>query len=146
MKRMIKLKLGVIAVALMLAIPLPAMAADVTEFKNFNFKTSPYQDTTQFIIRYNKTYAGSTWYYSIGALSGVGTKESGKIFFLNAGRVGYGFNTMPASIYAGMPINTQLSSYYYSDAPASHLYDLYAQSNDAYGGSMDATVSGLWMP
>lgn len=146
MKRMIKLKLGVIAVALMLAVPLPAMAADVATFVNFNFRTSPYQDTTKLIVRHNKTHAGNTWYYSIGALSGVGTESSGKIFFLNAGRVGYGFNTMPASIYAGMPINIQLSSYYYSDAPTGHTYELYAQSNDAYGGSMNATVSGLWLP
>lgn len=145
-KRTFKFMLSAIAIALMLVIPLPVMAADVVTFTNFHFTMSPYEDKTLVVSSNVKNNPGSIWYYSVSSLSGVGTIESGKIFFLEPSHSGAGYIAMPASIHSEISMNTPLSSYYFENYPSGIVYTLYAVSNDAYGSSMNTYTSGAWMP
>lgn len=146
-KGSIKLKLGAITAALMMLIPLPVRAADEVTFTNFHFTMSPYEDKTQVVISNVKNSQDRVWKYKISSLSGVGTIGSGKIFYLvSKNRTLDGGSPMAASIHSEIRMNFELEAPYYGDCPTGVVYTLYATSNDTYGSSINAYVSGSWKP
>ena len=146
-KKSLKFKLSIIAVIIALVVPLPVMAADKVTFSNFNFTMNAYEDKTKTVISNNKNNANDVWKYSITSLTGVGSISSGKVIFLYPSYSGAPLGvSMPATIYSGMSMNTVLSAPYYDSHPSNRVYTLYAKSNDAYGASMNVTVSGTFEP